>query len=130
MKKEKSTLIEHYRNRKLVKASDIIILSIILILIISFIFILPRHKGGSKVEVYENGKLIHSVSLHKDQVIKIEGKLDIHIEKGFVYIKNSTCPDKLCQKHKINKVGGQLICLPNKIIVKIVGNAKVDVISR
>lgn len=43
-------------------------------------------------------------------------------EKGQVWIEESTCPDKICEKTGvISKRGQSIVCLPNKTVVFIEG---------
>ena len=45
-----------------------------------------------------------------------------------MYIKDATCPDKLCQKQgHISKNGQQIICLPNQVIVEIISYQNNDI---
>lgn len=49
------------------------------------------------------------------------GKNIVVLDKGFVYMEESDCKDKICiKKGKISKTGDSIICLPNRLIVKIV----------
>jgi len=117
------------------KKWDVII--IIGLIIISFIpetviFITTYNKYNSfYVEVYSKGKLYKKLPLKKDAE-KITFTLDnelgtnvIEINKAQVKITDANCPDKICVKaHAISKPGEVLICLPHKLVVKIIGEGK------
>ena len=48
------------------------------------------------------------------------GKNTLIIEDGKAYISEANCPDKQCVKQgKIERTGEMLVCLPNRIVVKI-----------
>ena len=53
------------------------------------------------------------------------------IKDGKASIKSASCPDQICVRQKsISKVGETITCLPNKTVIKIVGdNSEVDVVS-
>ena len=117
------------------KKWDVII--IIFLIIISFIpetviFITTYNKYNSfYVEVYSKGKLYKKLPLKKDAkkitfTVKDElGTNVIEIDKAQVKIIDADCPDKICVKaHGINKPGEALICLPHKLVVKIIGEGK------
>jgi hypothetical protein len=63
--------------------------------------------------------------LNQNREIEIEGKLGtakIIIEDGRVKILNSPCPLKICErKGWISKKGDFIICIPNRIVIKITG---------
>lgn len=117
------------------KKWDVII--IIFLIIISFIpetviFITTYNKYNSfYVEVYSKGKLYKKLPLKKDAkkitfTVKDElGTNVIEIDKAQVKIIDADCPDKICVKaHGISKPGEALICLPHKLVVKIIGEGK------
>lgn len=117
------------------KKWDVII--IIALIIISFIpetviFITTYNKYNSfYVEVYSKGKLYKKLPLKKDAekiTFTIDNELGsnvIEINKAQVKIVDADCPDKICVKaHAISKPGEALICLPHKLVVKIIGEGK------
>ena len=110
------------------KIGDIII--IILFLILPFIF--PK-RGGQKVQIFVDGKLIHTYSLDMDTLITIRGyrgPATFQIKRGKVRMVNSTCPLKLCVKMGwIDKAGSSIICVPNRVLIKIAGKKNYDAIT-
>lgn len=47
------------------------------------------------------------------------------IQSGKAYISEANCPDKQCMKQgKISRAGEMLVCLPNRVVVKIIDNKK------
>ncbi len=63
--------------------------------------------------------------LNQNREIGIEGKLGtakIIIKDGRVKIINSPCPLKICErKGWISKKGDFIICIPNRVVIKITG---------
>ena len=117
------------------KKWDVII--IVALIIISFIpegvmFITNINKHDSLyVEVYSEGKLYKKLPLSKDSVdtsITIDNELGeniIEINNEQVKITDADCHDKICVKaHAISKPGESLICLPHKLVVRIIGEGK------
>ena len=117
------------------KKWDVII--IVALIIISFIpegvmFIsnINRH-NTLYVEVYSEGKLYKKLPLNKDSgdtSITIDNELGeniIEINNEQVKIIDADCHDKICVKaHAISKPGESLICLPHKLVVRIIGEGK------
>lgn len=110
-----------------VKKMDIILLvTIIIVAMIIFIFYKFNLKDGNTVIVYYNNNIIYTHSLGDDTEKTIKTPLGINkiiISDGKVKMIEADCPDKLCIYQKsINKVGENIVCLPHKLIVKIINN--------
>ena len=105
--------------------ADIVLIGLLIIMaFISYIVIFNfMSKHGDVVEVYSQSKLIKKVPLDTDT--EFEVKIDNHVnvirvENGFVFILDADCPDKLCKKQgKIRNSGETIICLPNKIVIRV-----------
>jgi hypothetical protein len=73
-------------------------------------------------------KKIPVSELKKEQVIHIDFEdkkyIDIEANETGAWVKDVICPDKLCQKTGvINKVGQNIVCLPNKVVIYFEGNS-------
>lgn len=117
------------------KKWDVII--IVALIIISFIpegmvFITNYNKQSSfYLEVYSEGKLYKKLPLEKKyerEIFTVEGELGtnvIEIDNGQVKIIDADCPDKICVKtYAISKAGESIICLPHKLVVRIIGEGR------
>lgn len=119
------------------KKNDIILIAVILLIAFSFLTITKFfiQKPGNHVEVMVNGELYITLPLDVDTEMEIEGVLDnsnyLIIEDGYAKIVDASCPDKLCvYQKKIKYTGETIVCLPNKVVVQVVGEevASVDAI--
>ena len=114
-------------NQKKYLRNDIILIAsvILLSLLTIFIFNANKKEGGTAV-VIKNGKEVASYPLNKDTEIRLENGDEFNIlviEDGYAYIKEASCPDKICVNNTKKKYNGEtLVCLPNKTTVKIVSN--------
>ena len=106
---------------------DVILIgSIALILaIILAVFAFSKTEGAFAV-VTVNGRQSAVYPLDEDLEVKLtngDGYYILIIENGDAYIKEASCPDKLCvNQNKIRYNGETLVCLPNKTTVKVVSN--------
>ena len=78
------------------------------------------------VEVSVDGVTAQQLDLSKDGEYVIQGYNNgsntLVIENGEAWISDATCPDKVCiHQGKINRSGEMIVCLPNLMIAKIVG---------
>ena len=74
-----------------------------------------------------------SYPLTEDRMLEIRGRLgftEIEIKDGKIRIIKAPCMNKICMKQGwISHTGEALICLPNRVIVYIPGDARYDALS-
>lgn len=118
------------------KFDFIIIIFFVLVAVVSLVLFSKNKDEGGYVEVVvdKETKEIFPLDEEKEYTIS-DGK---HINKiiisdGKVCITEANCPDKLCVKQgRIDKDGQSIICLPNKVVIKIVSdkNNNVDAVAK
>lgn len=84
------------------------------------------------VKVTVDGELFGTYSLVKEQEIEINDTNHLIIKDGQADMIEADCPDQICVDHKtISKNKETIICLPNKVIVEIVGgeDAQMDAVA-
>lgn len=53
------------------------------------------------------------------------------VENGHAHLENAPCPLKICEAMgSIERSGQVIVCLPNRIVVKVQGPEEVDAVSR
>lgn len=111
------------------KRDFLLIISTILISAVLFFVRESFIETGETVLIYVDNKLYKTVSLSESCEIDV-GTNTIVIENGYAYMKNATCPDKICvNTGKINDNSRDIICLPNKVMVKITKKSTLDAVS-
>ncbi len=114
---------------KWLKKRDIIL--IIALLLVGVIFLIIWHfvysTSGKYITIEQRGDIIGTYPLDRDATIPIlyknEGVNEIIIEDGSCYMNSAECPDHLCIKQgKIDKVGQTIVCMPNRVVVTVVGD--------
>lgn len=116
------------------KKNDWILVAVILVLAgIGFLIYLNFGKqSAGLVKVTVDGELYGTYSLDKEQEIEINDTNRLIIEDGQVDMIEADCPDQICVDHKtISKNKETIVCLPNKVVVEIVGgeNAEIDAVA-
>ena len=103
-----------------------IFLCLIFICSLSFLISMYREKGGKNgyACIYQDGILVKTVSLEKEDTFLIEGKNGaynkISVKDGSIAVIDASCPDFLCgQMGYISKGPIPITCLPNRLIVEI-----------
>ncbi len=71
--------------------------------------------------------------LANNKQVKIIGPLGesiVEIKDNGVRVKDSPCPLKVCMHQgRINKPGQTIVCVPNRMMIRIMGEKKVDAIT-
>ena len=107
------------------------ILLITVIVMIALVFFLFIHffikKDGSMVVIKINGDINYKGSLYQSKELVVDGYQGgsnrIVIQDVFVYMADADCPDKLCEHMgKISKTGENIVCMPHRVVVEIVGD--------
>lgn len=87
-------------------------------------------KDGNLVEVYYEDNLILSANLYMDNIYTVKGLLGdvvIEVKDKKVRVIKENSPKNICSKEGyISDSSKPLICLPNKIVIKIVQDNDVD----
>ena len=111
--------------------SDIILIGVLLIISLSvLLFVFLTREEGAVADVYVDGVKVAEYPLSIDGVYYINnGSNVLVIENGTAYMREANCPDKFSKNGcvntgKISYVGQTIVCLPNKIIVEIVGEGE------
>ena len=100
-------------------------LCLICIGLVLLIFTLIYKKDGTYVVIYINGNISKSFDISEDITYDIDefGNNTLIIKDGYAWINTANCPDKLCVNcGKISKSGESIICLPNKVVIRIESN--------
>lgn len=87
--------------------------------------------GSTYATIKLDGKLYRTVALTKEtQDIEIQTKRGydlLRISDYGIEVIKSDCPEKICMTYgHIHNPGQMIICLPNRMVVEVVGNAGAD----
>ena len=122
----------------MIKKADIPLFFVILLFGIGISWLsLHGSTAGDKVRITSDGQLYGLYSLNEDREIDVrsEGHTNhITIKDGVVSMTSSSCKNQVCvQTGAISQTKDVIVCLPNKILVEIIGDKHkgggVDVIS-
>ncbi|MBR4138740.1 MAG: NusG domain II-containing protein [Lachnospiraceae bacterium] len=88
---------------------------------------------GNMVMIYQEGKLIQELSLDHDTEFVIEGDYEnvVTVKDGKAAITKSDCPGTDCvHSGWIHEAGRSIVCLPNRVELRIEGASEVDFVVR
>jgi hypothetical protein len=128
---------------KKMKKNDFIIIAIVILLAIGGIFYLNvlKSQSGRIARISVNEKIFREIDLN---TIKAGESIEFDVANGHghvvasaegIIMAHSDCRDQICVKTGlISNQGEMIVCLPNKIVIEILGNTDsddgVDVISQ
>jgi hypothetical protein len=113
-------------NKKLI-ADIILIVSVLLISALCCLFVVLNQSEGTEVVVTigndEYGR--YPLNIDKKITISVDNETVsqyniLVIENGEADVIEASCPDGVCEDHiPISKSGETIVCLPNKVVVRI-----------
>jgi hypothetical protein len=116
------------------RAGDVVLVVLILIAAAASMLLVARATAGEKgslavVEV--NGKEVRRITLGSNQPAKTytvngwNGPSTFEVKEGRVRMVRSSCRDKICiGMGWIDTAGRSIVCLPNRVVIRITGNRK------
>ena len=111
--------------------SDIMLVVILLIIILVSLLIInfTKEEGGTAIVYYEDKEIL-KIDLNIDSEYIVDGELGdvvIEVKNKKIRVKRENSPKNICSKEGyIGDSSRTLICLPNKIVIKIVGDTEID----
>lgn len=112
---------------------DILLMVFIIILSCFFIYYNSRnivYSNNNEAIIYSEGKIVGEYVLSygfKDEftIRTSNGYNVIKIENNKIWIEDTDCPDEYCKlQGSISRDGQVIVCLPHKLIIKIVSDDK------
>ena len=108
---------------------DLLLAMAVIAIAVGALFIVKNSKkDGAYVEVKMGSKVVDTIPLDRDYEHTYEsifGSNKLIIKDGKAYVEYASCKDGICEKTgRISKVGETIICLPNELFIKIIGNGE------
>ncbi len=127
---QKERAYEYYKKSPLVEKWDILAGALLVVLLVVMLLVIFLPPAGSEVEIYRDGQLIATYPLDQNRAFEVGG-VRINIFNGHVDVVEADCPDQLCvHARSISTSGSSIICVPNRLVVKITGKADVEGITQ
>ena len=87
----------------------------------------------SVVQIFQDGNLLRELLLTEDVSIEIRGNYlnTVSVQNGCAGFSDSDCPGRVCvHSGWISAAGRSIVCLPNRVEIRIVGASDVDFVVR
>ncbi len=109
----------------------IIIIGVAALVALGIIFLRSPDPAAARIVIQVDGKEKYSFPLYEKgrneylDVQGVNGITRVHLEEGRVRVEESACPDKICVNTGwTNSLAKPIACLPNRVIVKVVGGTE------
>lgn len=111
----------------------ILLLSGVLILCMgTSYFLLTPGEAATHAEILSDGQLMHTVDLRIDREITITtssgGRNVITVRDGKIAVTEASCPDHYCMQRGYCDRGTQIVCLPNRLVIRFTGAQEIDAV--
>ena len=86
-------------------------------------------QNATYAEIWSEGKLLYTMDLSVNQQFTVSttlGTNTITVKDGKIAVTAADCPDGYCKDRGFCAGGLQIVCLPNKLEVRFVGETEVD----
>ena len=111
----------------------ILIFALILIACVGASFhLLSSGEASIHAEITSQGQVIKTVDLRIDQEFTVEngngGYNVITVSNGKIGVSEATCPDHYCMKRGFCDSGTEIVCLPNRMIIRFLEQQEIDAV--
>lgn len=108
----------------------IFIAALLALCLAASIYILLPREAAAFAEISSDGLVVKTVRLSEDQefTVKTEngGENTVTVRAGKIAVTAANCPDGYCMARGFCDSGTQIVCLPNKLIIRFLGEQTVD----
>jgi len=114
------------RGLKVLKIGDVLLAAAVLVFVgVWSLSRLVHRTVGQTVIITMDNKVIQTVRLPEVRDFRIQGSVGevlVRVDGDRVWVETSSCPQKICSRMgKIRHAGQTIICVPNRLIVRIEG---------
>lgn len=97
------------------------------------VMLLKPGEEASLAEITSEGRIIKTVDLGTDQSFAVDTKDGGHnvvtVQGGKIGVTEANCPDHYCMDRGMISSGTQIVCLPNRLVITLVGQTEIDAVA-
>lgn len=108
----------------------VILLSVLLAVCMGLsLWLLVPGENAERAEIWSEGELLYTLDLRVDQtktVVSGNGTNVITVKDGKIAVTEADCPDGYCMDRGFCSGGVQIVCLPNRLVIKFTDKQALD----
>ena len=89
-------------------------------------------EASTHAEITSQGQLLKTVDLRIDQEFTVEtpegGTNTITVSDGKIAVTQANCPDHYCMQRGYCNSGTEIVCLPNRLVIRFLGEQTIDAV--
>lgn len=93
------------------------------------VMLLGNGADAAFAQVYSQGRLVHTLDLSRDVTLTVESPLGtntVEVRGGKLAVTEATCPDGHCMARGFCGGGAQIVCLPNRLVIRFTETGGID----
>ncbi len=93
------------------------------------LWLLLPGEDAAYAEVWSDGKLLYTLDLSADREITVQtdrGRNVVTVKDGKIAVTDADCPDHYCMDRGFCTGGAQIVCLPNRLVIRFAGEPEMD----
>ena len=86
-------------------------------------------EGAALAQVISHGEIVATVELAQDWEFTVPNGDDynvITVKDGKIAVTEASCPDHYCMHRGYCNSGTEIVCLPNRLVIKFLGEQEID----
>ena len=106
-----------------------ILIGVVLAISLGLSWWLLRPGQATRAEVWSDGELKATMDLSRDQELTVttdRGCNTVTVRDGKIAVTAADCPDGYCMDRGYCTGGAQIVCLPNRLVIRFVGAQELD----
>ncbi|MGM9549840.1 MAG: NusG domain II-containing protein [Faecousia sp.] len=100
---------------------------------LSILLLIPGD-AAAYAEISSGGTVIKTVDLRVDQQFSVAaengGSNTVTVRDGRIAVTQASCPDHYCMDRGFCSSGTPIVCLPNRLVIRFVGEQPIDAVVR
>ena len=110
------------------RKGDFVVIAVVVFVAIGIWAFFFGEEAATRVDIFCDGKLAYTSSVAIPFETEVAG-CNVSLSDGKVRVVSSTCPDKVCVRTgEISKTGEIIVCVPNRVSVKMTGREEFDAV--
>ena len=113
------------------RKGDLLAIGVVILLALTSALLLPRLTADSSrfARIYQDGALVREVPLDVEQTFQIRGSYTntVTVHDGKIAVTHSDCPTNDCVRQGWQSGSGTIVCLPNRVEIRLSGDSDVDI---